>query len=507
MANVTVRFARPARLWNGTFAAWPLKSWLEQEARRSRRIRIPLIGGVLRLLISVQFAVVLILVIAAIVLVGSAIDQVPPAVRANAALYAQWLEGARAKYGIEAGVLERLQLFDAFHSLFFRVLLALLATSILACTIKRSRSIWYTAFHTRVRVSESFFQHAGLRAAMDVAAPATDAADHLRRTLSTAHYRVKAEAGAGSVALLADKNLLSRFATILTHFSIILVLGAGIAGSFWGFKDPQFVVAEGAQSDLGLVKGLSVQLNHFDASYYPDGRPESYSSDITILDRGVPVKQGVVRVNSPLRFQGISFHQSFFGQAVVMKVQDSSGRVLFDQGLPLSLKTADGQRPVGRLDLPDQNTTVFFTGQSADGMDPVIQPGEVWVDVYRGYLRDAPPEILSQRNPMALGGLTFTFERETRFTGLNVVKNPGMNVLWLASALLFLGLAMTFYLPGRRVWALCKEQADGTTKVLLAMPGQNDVALSGEFQTLSERAAQALDARSLSVQKDESDDD
>lgn len=140
-------------------------------------------------------------------------------------------------------------------------------------------------------------------------------------------------------------------------------------------------------------------------------------------------------------------------------------------------------------------------------MDPVIGPGEVWVDVYRGYVRDAPPEILSQRTPTALDGLTFTFERETRFTGLNVVKDPGMNVLWLASAMLFLGLAMTFYLPSRRVWALFKEQADGTTRVLLAMPGQSDVALSSQFQTLSERAAQALDATSVSIQKDEAEDD
>ncbi len=436
----------------------------------------------------------LILLLAAIVLIGTVISQAPPSVIADDAAYGRWLERARASYGGWTDTLDRLQLFNVFHSVIFRALLALLVSSILACTMSRWRGIWNTVFHTRVRMSDDFLLHARFHARMEAAATAPETAERLRHSFSRAGYGVRTDGEDDSVALFADKNRLSRFGTFFTHLGIVLILAGAIVGGVWGFEDPQFNVAEGSTRDLGLGTGISLQLDHFGADYYQDGRPKDYSSDVTVFDGGKQVKQGTIRVNSPMRYNGVAFHQSSFGQAAVMRIQDASGKVLFAGGIPLALQTSDGLRPVGTLDLPDQGVSVFVTGARSGLPDPAIRAGEVRIELYQDYVRAGRPENLALGAPKELGGLTFTFERETWFTGLKVVKDPGTTIIWVASAFMFAGLIMLFYLPRRRLWALCKGRPDGTTEVLVAMPAQRDARLDGEFASLRDGAERALAA-------------
>jgi cytochrome c biogenesis protein ResB len=94
---------------------------------------------------------------------------------------------------------------------------------------------------------------------------------------------------------------------------------------------------------------------------------------------------------------------------------------------------------------------------------------------------------LSQGTPQQLQGLEFTFQGEGQFTGLKVVKNPGINLIWIASGLMILGLVTLFYFPHRRLWALCKPRPDGTTEVSMRMTAQRDIALSSEFDRLNDK--------------------
>ena len=101
---------------------------------------------VLRLLTSVRFAMALVLVLAAVVLVGTVISQAPPSVVADQPAYGRWLERARGRYGGWTDLLDRLQLFYVFHSVMFRALLGVLVASIVACTQGRWHGIWNTVF-------------------------------------------------------------------------------------------------------------------------------------------------------------------------------------------------------------------------------------------------------------------------------------------------------------------------------------------------------------------------
>jgi cytochrome c biogenesis protein len=440
----------------------------------------------LRTLSSVRFAMLLLLVLAASVLTGTLIDQEPPTVSASPDAHQRWIDNARSTYGGATDLLDQLQLFNLFHSLFFRGLLLVLAVSILVCTARRWKPIWNTVFHTRVRVTETFVSHARFNTAAETNLPLEDAAARVRRALARAHYRVGLEAEGSTIVIFGDKHRLSRFGTFFTHLSLILILAGAIAGGVWGFKDPSFVVAEGVTRDLGLGTDISVRLDRSVNDYYPDGRPKNLQSDLTLFEHGKPVKQGAVFVNSPLRYRGIAFHESYFGQSAEMKVQDSSGREIFAEAVPLELRSSDGLRPVGRFELQEYGITVLLVGAEAGVPDPLVAPGEIRVDIYQDSVRAVRPQNLTQGKPAELiEGLTFTFERESLFAALQVVKDPGTIVIWIAGTLMVVGMVMLFYFPPRRLWVQCKQQPGGTTRVLIGMPAQRDVSLAREFERLA----------------------
>ena len=130
-----------------------------------------LLGKTWHFFTSVRLALFLILFISAAVLAGTLLMQAPPSVVADAAAYDQWLEGARDKYGIWTDLLSATQLFNVFHSFWFRMLIGLLTANIIVCTLNRWKGIWATAFSTRVRMREAFFDHARFNSQVHASMP------------------------------------------------------------------------------------------------------------------------------------------------------------------------------------------------------------------------------------------------------------------------------------------------------------------------------------------------
>lgn len=448
------------------------------------------------LLSSVRFAMVLILAIAALVLAGTIVDQVPASALGKPDVYQQWLEQAQGRYGSWTPLLERLGLFDVFRSLIFRALVGTLAVSIVVCTARRWRPTWNTTFHARTRMSREYLLRMRFHSRWEAHSTLPEASETVRKALAAGRYRVRTEEAVGSVAFIAEKNRFSRFGTFFSHLGLVLILVGAVAGGLWGFSDSQFVVAEGSTRALGLGTDLSVRVDRSTDEYYPNGRPKDLRSDLTLFENGKPVKQGTVLVNSPLRYNGVAFHESFYGQAAVLKVEDADGNVLLHEGVPLSLRTSD-QRPIGSVEIPELGISVYVTGPLMGQPDPLIHAGQVQLDVYAGVVRAVQPRNLTVGVPAKVGQITFTFEREGRFAGLKVVKNPGTTIIWIAGGLMVFGMAVLFYFPSRRLWGLITEREDGTAEIVFGMPAQRDVFLGGAFTRLTERVSQALGSSPL----------
>ncbi len=460
---------------------------------------------------NVKVALILILVVTGLTLVGTLLVQVPADVAVDPGQHAAWLANVRTKFGVWTTFLDRTQMFGVFRSIWFKVSLDLLIVSIAVCSLNRWKGIWRLMSKPRLKFPESYYSRGANMATVQFETKdAHVAAEAFRKAAKKQGYGVLEQSeGQDSVYLYGDKNRFGQLGTYLMHLSIILLLIGVVVGGTLGFRNSAFMIPEGSTREVGYGTGLSVELVDFTDIYYVEGPPKDFFSDVIIYDKGVEVKKGTVRVNEPVGYKGIRLHQSFFGTAATMEVKDATGTVLFNDGVPLGWSTGKKpyERPLGVFSIPDQSLTAYVVGPvKSRSADPLIGSGQMRVEVY-GPDGRAPlaTGILTQGQPAALNGLTFTFQREGEFTGLQVVKDPGGNIVWLASTLMVVGLAGVFYFPHRRMWAYCRTTASGTCELSMRAMSRKDLMFHNEFKSLSkeiEKAANPAPGQKKSARAD-----
>lgn len=444
--------------------------------------------------VSTRVALLLILTIALACLAGALIAQAPSEMLRSPDAMRTWVERVRPRYGVLTDLFQLVGLFGVFQTAWFRALLGLLTVNIVLCSVNRLPAIWHQVFGRPVWPRDGLFERGEPRQVVTLVGQTTEAATLLaRRALRRGGYRL-VERPADDPAqrhLYADRFRLMRFGTLLTHSALVLVLAAAVAGGPLGFfEESGFAVPVGSTREVGHNTGLAVSVEDYADEYYPDGRPRDYRSELVLYDQGREVAHQTVRVNEPLVYQGVRFHQSYYGQAAVVAVKDQNGTALYHDAVALTWKANDGVRSVGYFDLPGTDLHIYLIG-TAGQEDTAIRSGELMVEAYRG--RASVPtyrSTLTQRQPATVGDLEFTFEREAPFTGLRVVRDPSATLIWLAGTLLVLGLAMTFYFPHRKLW-LRSRVVPGGAEVTLVGAGK---AMAGEIARLGRQIGGA-DAR------------
>jgi cytochrome c biogenesis protein len=433
---------------------------LNRPAINPRALPEIVVDRIWRFFCSVRAAVVEIAILAILVLIGTLRGSSVPQAIADA-------------LPITASIIERWYAWDVFRSLPFVGILTVLTVAITVCTMNRAPGIWLAIAHPTVTTTHGFLRNAEISARYSAPLDAESFAAQIENALRAGHYRVLSEERNGQIHLYADRWRFSRLATFPFHLALILILVGGIVGAAWGFREDELIIPEGSLRDLGHGTGLDVRLDDFSEVYREDGSPMVYRSDITLVEEGEPIHSGSMTVNNPLTFGDIVFYQSGFGQAVALKVEDGDGQVLFDDSLPLGpyQSKLNPDSPAARMDLvpagvamsvvaPDQNPA------NAPELDTLnLKPGEMFF-----MIRPLGPESpiarpiganISQGESIRLGELTLTFERERRFSVLQVARNPGIPIFIAAAFLLVGGLAITFYFPHRRVRGIVSATPDG----------------------------------------------
>jgi cytochrome c biogenesis protein ResB len=98
---------------------------------------------------------------------------------------------------------------------------------------------------------------------------------------------------------------------------------------------------------------------------------------------------------------------------------------------------------------------------------------------------------LQPNQPQTMNGYQFTFLGQRAITGITVRRDPGSTFIWVATALMMLGLAVTFYLPRRRLWAKITPE-----RTYMAGVADRIVSFSNEMRR-SGAAAGSADAAPL----------
>jgi len=438
-----------------------------------------------RIFTSMRTALLLILALAVLALIGAILVQAPAGISSDAQAYAAWLEGLRPKYGGWVPIIDRLGFFSVFQSIWFKAILVGLTTSILACSVNRFRGLWKTAVRPRTRMADTFYDRAPQHATLVADDAHETTADGVRAVFGAHHFRTVVEPDGDTVHVYADRFRWAPFGTLIAHLSLVLLMVGALVGSAFGYRDSEFAATVGTKVDVGGGTGLALMARSFSDSYYENGAPSDYASDIVLYRDGVEVASKTIRVNDPLEYDGVSFYQSFFGPAAVMHVADAKGAVVYEEGVPLLWSSDDGARRVGQFALPDAGLTVFVVGAASGLVDPTIKAGQMQLEVYeRGSEQPSAVEVVSQGQPLTIGDLQFTFLREQQFTGLIVSRDPGVMLVWLGAFALVGGLFLVFLFPSRRIWAHVRRRADGGSEVRLGATARHDATFGPEFQDL-----------------------
>jgi cytochrome c biogenesis protein len=445
---------------------------------------------------SMRLALALMLGLAVLGLIGSLLIQAPAGLASDQAAYTAWLQGLKPKYGGFVIVFDKLGLFSVFQSIWFRALAVGLTTSILACSAKRAPMLWKAAVHPRTRMAETFFASAPYSETLATPAAPAEAAAATRRVFRANRYRAlidPADDGSGVTHVYVDQYRWAPFGTVIAHLSVVLILAGAMVGSMFGYRDEGFAVPVGSTVEVGAGTGLSVLASSFSDSYYESGAPSDYASTLVLYRDGAQVATKTIRVNDPLEYGGTTFYQSFFGPAALMQVSDATGQVVYQDGVPLLWSSDDDSRRVGQFALNDGAIKVYVVGAASGRVDPYIRAGQMQLEIYRaGEDQPFAIEILSQGQPMAIGDLQYTFQREQQFTGLIVARDPGQVLVWFGALTLVLGVFLVFMFPNRRIWAAIKARPDGGGEVRLGATARHDVTFAPEFTKLAEQVRLAI---------------
>jgi cytochrome c biogenesis protein len=443
-----------------------------------------LLNRLWRFFISMRTGLVLILGLGLLSLIGTLLQQAPAGMTADPATYASWLASVHPQYGGWTPVLNALGLFAVFTSIWFKAITVLLVTSVLACSVNRAPRLWKLAFNPRTRMGETFFTHAPLSAAVLVPTEPDAAVNDVRTVLHSHRFRAVTDPGDEQINLYADRFRWGPFGTVIAHLSFVMILLGFFLSATTGFKNTNFTDTVGSRVPVGFGTGLSVEATSFSDTYYTDGSPKDYASDLVLYKNGVPVQSQTVRVNHPMRFGGVSFYQSFFGDAASMQVKDSAGKTVYGDSVPLTFTSNDGKHTVGEFAIPAQQLSVYVITAASGQPDPNIAAGQVQLEVDKaGQSSPLATEVVNQGKPTTIAGLSYTFQRTRQFTGLIVANDPGAIWVWIGSALLVLGLLLVFFFPHRRLWVRVRKTSGGS-EILFASTMRRDTAFEPQFHQL-----------------------
>ncbi|MFN8557588.1 MAG: cytochrome c biogenesis protein ResB [Dehalococcoidia bacterium] len=111
--------------------------------------------------------------------------------------------------------------------------------------------------------------------------------------------------------------------------------------------------------------------------------------------------------------------------------------------LRLTFQSVEAVPAVELADVPG------FPGGAVAQM-PALGSGGTWLIVAGG--AQEPAVLAAGGGSSRIGGLEYTFDGRRNVAALTVRRDPGTGLVWMAVGLLTAGLAVTFYVPRRRLW-------------------------------------------------------
>ena len=408
---------------------------------------------------SLKLTIIILLMLAVLSIIGTVLQQNAPA--------AEYIE----EYGqSNYELFVNLQFVDMYHSWWFIGLLGLFSINLICCSIKNFPRVWKFVREPALIPSAGILKNSANRLETTSKDSKQQLAERLTALLKKEFGAPQQNEEDGKLYLFAQKGIYSRFGAYATHLSILIIMAGAIIGNIWGYK-AYINIAEGDSTNkvwsragqVPIELGFTVRCDNFDVSYYPNSRrPKDYNSDLVVLENGKEIERKRIEVNDPLTYKGITFYQSSYGSAgnpyfQIRVTENATGKVL-------NMKANMGQ-PVK---LPNGYAFAISDFTDSGRFGPAAR---ISVNAPGGK-RGTPFMVLKNFPDFDIKrGGTFSFSlvdfKEPQFTGLQVAKDPGVEVVWLGCLLMIFGSLTAFFFSHRRIW-ICLEEDGGKTKIQIA---------------------------------------
>lgn len=442
-----------------------------------------------------------------------------------------------------------LQLHDVFGSVWFSAIYLLLFVALIGCVIPRIR------YHARAliasppatprnlsRLPAYAQQHLLHRSRGKV----LEAAEHeLRRQ----RYRTVRVGKDGEDSIAAERGYLRETGNVLFHVALLAILLVLAIGSGFRFTG-QRVLIEGQTfastriaydsfvggrfvSDVQIPR-FALTLDRFQVTYVTDnlnglGIPRDFDARVTAESNGRR-QTSDIRVNVPMSVDGTDIYLLGNGYAPTITVRNPAGDVVFKDSIPFLpqdakltslgvIKVPDGlAKQVGMIGFLYPTRAIAPNGVSYSSYPDLIDP-VVTLDVYVGDLglnsgipvsvytldtskltkiagrNTASPGIqlvpnVPQPLPNGLGSIELT--SIPRFASLDIAYDPTQIPMLIAVAAAVAGLALSLFVPRRRVWVRATDRDNGTDVEVGALSRGDDPRLQAVVDTHLARMNTAL---------------
>jgi cytochrome c biogenesis protein len=300
-------------------------------------------------------------------------------------------------------------------------------------------------------------------------------------------YRYCEEANTERESIIyAERGRFSLFGVYIVHVSILIMIAGAIIGSIFGLTADINIKEGETVNVVNLTKGngiqqlnFSVRCDKFIVEFYEDGTPKTYRSDLSFIKNGKVEKQGALLVNHPLTFDKFRFYQSSYGVA-----PESNAIITYTaagkKGGSMALAAGD------TFDLPEGKARGFVMRVEENMMQwgpavklRIISPKkdiQFWVFQQLDKLLAMKPNLLTEApmfNPGLFTPFVFSIDRveKTYYTGLHIVRDPGVSLVALGGLLMVAGLIVVFFISFQQLWVRIEQEG---AKISISIAGRSN---------------------------------
>jgi cytochrome c biogenesis protein len=428
---------------------------------------------------SVKLALFTLFVLAVASIIGTIVPQ-----REAASRYVELYGPGIAKF------FQLLDIQNMYNSWWFVSMLVLFCLNLTVCTIERLPHIWRVV--TLDNLATTTVDRLGkmaMRRSFLTQATSEQAANSVRQIMKGSGWKLSQADKEGGTLFFTQKGAYTRLGVIIVHVSILVIFAGALIGSFYGYKASVLIPEGGSTTQVyqsnaehtEIPLDFTVRCDDFQLTYYNSGMPKEYRSDLAIVKGNKEVYAKSIVVNDPMQYGGLTFYQSSYqpveGQFSVQIINEKTKAKQKFYILPRQENTWDSEKVTfGVLDIsgPDVMQRYQYKIWFSDGK---ADPAEFWLN------EGATAKI---KRP----GTTYDLIAKPRFaTGLQVVKDPGVWVVYTGCIMMILGLFVIFYMSHRRIWIFVSHDGQKSSILVSGMSNKNKIGFEKDLEVIYEKFA------------------